>query len=69
VPTERANTLSCSKSLDPLNQLQIPTKILLLEAGHAAAPIVVSKVIKAGDFPAIAPTVSSIGVFASTRCW
>ena len=41
--------LFCSKPLDPIHQFHIPTEILLLETGHAAAPIVVGKIIKAGD--------------------
>ena len=46
----RRTTLSCRKRLDPLNQFHIPTEILLLEAGHAAAPIIVGKIVEVGDF-------------------
>ena len=40
--------LLCSKPCDPIHQFQISAEILRLETGHAAAPIVVGEITKAG---------------------
>ena len=52
----RRAALFGSKSPDPLHQLHVPTEILLLETGHVAAPIVLGKIIEAGDLGGQKPT-------------